>query len=289
MQKIGKVVNIITATIVTVIFCILAGITMFGIAGCGTTPQEPIQELCGENVGAYFITDESYEQYVRACAAQAGVDEQWISDVLQGGDGGDLHDLIRPQSWFWCVIAGNQITVSEIYNTVYDISADGTGFRGESAIKTVSFWFEGDVLHLQDNNRTAEYKKDNSYQRDVTKDVRLGAPKNIDTDCGENSIYVTFRWEYQSEYGTVGAAVQIKTPHAKEYETVNPIERVYGNTLVIEIQKSKLETGENSVRIYHIGGPSITNDHSILVQKNSPYATYRVIVEKNGKIRVKTR
>ena len=39
---------------------------LFAMAGCAPGKNEqPQEELCGDSIGAYFITDESYEEYVR--------------------------------------------------------------------------------------------------------------------------------------------------------------------------------------------------------------------------------
>lgn len=270
------------------IISIMLGIAaMFGVSGC-SEDYEPVEELCGDSVGAYFITDESYERYVRNCAAEIGADEQWISDVLNGGNGGEWHYMIRSKSWFWCAIADNQITVAEIYKTVYDISVVENEYIGSSITKTISFCFVGDILCLNDNGEITEYKKDASYQRTQTRATTLSAPKNITADSGEKGYdFVGFHWDYQSGYGTVGAAVEIKKAGSDEYKTFEKIERVYMNMFVIQLEKSQFEVGENLVRIYHIGGPSITNDKFIIVNKNSAYVTYRVIVNNDGSVKVK--
>lgn len=259
---------------------------MLFTAGCGQN-WEPVIELCGDSVGAYFITDASYERFVRSCAEEVGADEQWISDVLNGGDGGEWHYLVRPKSWFWCAIADNMITVSEIYDTVYDISVDGDAYKGISIINTVSFWFEYDILYMNDNGETTEYKKDNSYKRTQGKPIALDAPDNIETVVGGNGYeegydYVNFQWYYRSGYGSIGAAAEIKRPGSAEYEAFAKIDRVYMNSIVVQLFKPKFGVGVNTVRIYHIGGPSITRDKSIIVNSNSPYVSYRVTVYDNG-------
>ena len=59
------------------------------------------------------------------------------------------------------------------------------------------------------------------------------------------------------------------------------------NLFTVQLDSSNFETGENYVRLYHIGGPSITNDRFIVIKETSGYATYRVIVDENGNITVK--
>jgi len=273
----------------SVIALLLGIVMMFGISGC-RQDDEPIEELCGDSVGAYFITDESYECYVRKIAVDIGADEQWVSDVLNGGDGGEWYFLIRPKSWFWCVIADNQITVSKIEDTVYDISIDGSAFQGRSLINTISFWFKDDVLYLNDNNETLEFRKDSSYQGTETKQIAFAAPKDITVYSGGKGLnFVTFEWSYQSDYGYFGAAIEIKKSGSQEYKPLAIIERVYMNMLTVQLDESNFEVGVNWVRLYHIGGPNITKDHSIIVKKNSDYVTYRVIVDCNGNVKVKNR
>lgn len=250
-----------------------------------TNGKEEEQSANGSIDGAYFITDESYECYVRNCAAQIGADEQWITDVLNGGDGGEWHYMIRPQSWFRCVIADNQISVSKVEDTVYDISSDGSNYQGTSIIQTVTFWFDGDILYLKDDNETLQYRKDSSYQR--TEAIILEAPQNVTVHSGGEGLnFITFQWNYQSDYGRVGAAIEIKTSGSQEYKAVQKIERIYMNELVVQLDESNFETGVNWVRIYHIGGPSITNDHSIIVEKNSDYTVFCVTVSNNGSVKV---
>lgn len=264
------------------------------IAGCGLGKQDrsrdPVKELCGDFVGAYFLTDASYERYVRNCAEQVGADNKWVLDVLNVGDGDEWHYMVRPQSWFWCVIANNQINVSNIVETVYDISVGENEYIGSSITDTISFWFKGDILCLNYNGKTMEYKKDNSYQRVETGDKILSAPKDVTVFGGGDGLcFAEFHWNYQSDYGTVGAAVEVKKAGSDEYETLNKIERVYMNMLVMQLDETQFEVGENLVRIYHICGPSITNDKKIILEKNSAYATYRVIVNDNGSVVVKNK
>lgn len=275
------------------LIALFLGIAMvFGVAGCKSgNPNHNLEDNAqssGSTIdGAYFITDESYEIFVRNCASQIGAGEQWITDVLKGGDGGEWHYMIRPQSWFRCVIADNKITVSNIEDTVYCISNDGNIYRGNSIAQTISFWFSDDILYLSDKNETLQFSKDNSYQKLTNEVIALGAPQNVTVNSGgEGSNYVTFSWNYQSGYGKFGAAVEIKTANSQEYKAVQKIERAYMNMFVVELDEYNFQTGVNFVRLYHIGGPSITNDHSIIVNKNSDYTTFRVVVKDNGSVKV---
>lgn len=266
---------------ITFLFVILSAI---GITGCKSEPK-PVEELCGDSVGAYFITDESYESYVHRTAEAAGLDEQWVLDVLNGGDGGEWHYLIRPKAWYWCVIADNQIRVAKGSQTIYDISVDENNFIGTCITETISFWFDGDILCIKQETSTMEYKKDSTYQRTETKQKVLDAPKNIRVSISEDYGYVTFDWNYQSGYGTIGAKADIKTANSKNYEPLK-IDQVYMNSLVIQIYTSALKTGKNWVRMYHVGGPTITNSNLIIVEEDSDYVTYCITVHRSGKISV---
>ena len=206
---------------------------------------------------------------------------------LRGGDGGPWHDLIRPQSWFWCAIAQNRMTVCMMEDTVYDISADGEVFQGSSISGTISFWFNGDILCIRDGEQTIEFEKDGSY-RQAEKEVVLRSPQNIRVSSGEEENgSVLFQWEYRADYGRVGAAIEIQKPGSREYVPIKKIERVYMNLFTVQLDGSYFDVGENHVRFCHVGGPSITNDRCILVNEDSDYVTYRVIVDENGNMTVK--
>lgn len=169
--------------------------------------------------------------------------------------------------------------------SVYDISVGGNNFIGTCITQTISFWFDGDILCLKEKTFMMEYKKDSTYQRTDTKQKVLDAPKSIRVSISEDYDYVTFDWDYQSGYGTVGAKADIKTANSNNYEPLK-IDHVYMNSLSIQIYTSELKTGKNWVRMYHVGGPTITNSNSIIVKKDSDCVTYCITVHRNGKISV---
>ena len=132
-----------------------------------------------------------------------------------------------------------------------------------------------------------EFEKDGSY-RQAEKEVVLRSPQNIRVSSGEEENgSVLFQWEYRADYGRVGAAIEIQKPGSREYVPIKKIERVYMNLFTVQLDGSYFDVGENHVRFCHVGGPSITNDRCILVNEDSDYVTYRVIVDENGNMTVK--
>ena len=232
-------------------------LTTFGIVGCsGAQDRDGEKESGGDIIGAYFMTDESYKKL----------------------------GLTSSANKFWCAIANDQITLSTGETTVYSISSEGNAFKGTSGIGTIAFRFSGNTLVVDKDSLTMEFEKDSSY-RLKEEPVILSAPQNVTVTCGgEGAGFVMFQWNYHSDYGIIGAAIEIKTPDSQEYVAFKKIERVYMNMFTVQLDSSDFETGENYVRFYHIGGPNITNDHSIIDRKNSDFAAYRVVVNDDGSV-----
>lgn len=242
---------------------LIAVSSMFGIAGCANT-QDPAETFDGNLDGAYFITDDSYEKI----------------------------NASRPENMFRCVIANDKMMLSGRENNVcyiYDIAPESDGyFKGASITGTISFWFEGNKLCIDYDGQTIEFKKDKAYMLIEGEAVTLNSPKNIEVSIGIEGLgYVQFQWNYQSDFGNFGAAIEIKTASSQEFEAVKKVERVYMNMFTVQIDCSNFETGENYVRLYHIGGPDITNNKSIKLYENSDYAVYCVIVDDSGRITVR--
>ena len=241
--------------------------------------------------GAYFITNESYEAYVRERAAETGKDEKWVQEVLlNGGDGGNGRDhyyVVHPKSSFYCVIADNQIRVSQFGITVYSISQDGNTYQGSWGTSRITFGFNDDILYVQNKVETFLYRKDNAYQRTDTEATAPVAPQEITVYSGEKGhLYVEFWWNYQSYYSSEIAAAEIKQAGSTTYNTGPYLEIVWIGKFIFEFNESQFKTGVNWVRLYHVGGPSITSTKSIIVKKNSDYVLFRVTVAKNGSVKV---
>ena len=246
-------------------------------------------EITSDFFGSYFITDESYEAYVRRSAASVGADDKWVSDALKDGQGGMweiggyYYTLAYPKDTLNCVFANNQIAVDLEQTTVYNISKRGNIYQGAFGTSTIAFWFNGDRLYLIDEyNKMWVFEKDNSYS--FGESVKLESPQDIRVSI--NSKYIDFKWNYKSTYGTIGATADIKTANSQEYKTINHIDRVWMNSLVSQLERSQFEVGENFVRLYHLGGPQIKNKKTIVVEENSDYVTFRVTIGEDGSVRV---
>ena len=246
-------------------------------------------EITSNFFGAYSITDESYEAYVRRSAASVGADDKWVSDALKDGQGGIweiggvFYKLAYSKDTLNCVFANNQIAVDLEQTTVYNISKRGNIYQGTFETSTIAFWFNGDRLYLIDEyNKMWVFEKDDSYSFGET--VKLESPQDI--RVSSSSEYINFEWNYKSTYGTIGATADIKTANSQEYKTINHIDRVWMNSLVSQIERSQFEVGENFVRLYHLGGPQIKNNKTILVEENSDYVTFRVTIGEDGSVTV---
>lgn len=58
------------------------------------------------------------------------------------------------------------------------------------------------------------------------------------------------------------------------------------NVHVIQINKSYLLEGENFVRLYHIGGPDITNKKEVYLTKDSIPSYFKITVDSEGNIEI---
>ena len=193
------------------------------------------KEIESENDGAYFITDESWETLVRTTAEAIGADENWIENVLNGGDPGEeWRHSIAPKNYYYCVIIGNKIMVAEFRNHVYRISRNDNIYRGEMADMSLDFWFEEEELCLRKGNETLKYYKDDSYR--LTEASRmLTAPKEIRIDSGGNGInFVSLQLNYDDGYGTHGIGIDIKKANENTYRTIK-IEVVWMNQFVVQL------------------------------------------------------
>lgn len=280
MKKITKLTALALAIGVSMFSIVSLASCQSGDYGAGASAFSSLEENID---GAYFITDEGYETYVRKCAKDVGANEAWVKDVLNGGNGGEWSYCIRPKSWFRCAIVGNKITVSIIENTVYDLTVKENEFKGSSITKDITFTCNGKYLLLNDEGLILEFKKDFYYDYKADRGTTLIAPKDVRIDV-DNTI--SFQWNYRSDYGNVGAAIEVKTASSQEYTTLKKVEHVYMNMLTVEFNRSDFEVGENFVRFYHVGGPTINNDNTVTMVNSSDYTSYRVSVGKDGDIKV---
>lgn len=255
MKKFINAFLLFALTSISIAFC---------MAGCVQGNEDASHEkFDGNPDGAYFITDECYKKI----------------------------NTTRPQQLFRCVIANNQMMLTGMENNVYhvyDISFESNAsFKGVSVTETISFWFNGNILCIDCDGQTMQFEEDKTYQMADERAV-LSAPRDIEIfSGGEGGDFVKFQWNYQSDYGNFGVGIDIKTANSQEYQPVKMIERVYMNMFTVQFDKSYFKTGENHIRLYNIGGLEITNEHSIVVTKNSDYVTYSVMVNNDESVEVK--
>lgn len=244
----------------------------------GVAPKQ--SESAGE--GAYFFTDESWEAHVRRAAEEVGADENWVESVLNDSYVyGEWEYTIRPKEFYWCVLINNQITVAALTEEVYRISREGDIYRGDAVGGSMSFWFQNGDLYLRQGEETLRYSKDDSYR--LAENTRnLTAPHDIQINCGGEELnFVHFMWNYESGYGTHGVGIDVRKADEDEYCTIK-VEQVWMNMFVAQFDKSQFSEGENWIRLYAVGGPTIRNDNTMTSLKNSEYALFCVTVKGDG-------
>lgn len=249
----------------------------FAFVGCGKNDADNKQdELPTEIDGAYFLTDESYEKIIRDIAKQFSLDEAWIKGVLNGGDGGDYSFALRPQTYYYCVIVGNKLTYSSGVYTVYNLQPAENGYKGVTPVENdrqIECSFKNAVLNLTISEETYSFKKRDGYTLSEN-GIKFSKLNDYDRAyVSEDASSIDFQWNYLSEYGWFGMAVEIKTATASEYKT-EKIEHFFQNMYIAEFGKDDFEYGKNYVRFYNLGGPTITNTNEIVVYENSDHIEY---------------
>jgi len=58
----------------------------------------------------------------------------------------------------------------------------------------------------------------------------------------------------------------------------------YMNQFMFQFEPENLRQGENFIRLYHNGGPNLTNDKLIVCSENSECITFQVVVDFNGAV-----
>lgn len=237
--------------------------------------------------GAYFITDVSWENYVRNIAKDYGESESWIQDVLNGGDGGNLNHLVKPRNFHWVAAFDELLTLSKDYRIVYQFSYDDGTYTGYSLNSTIKFWLVDDVLFIRSGSNITQYKRDNSYQISEDTPVHFSAPINIDYGSGGLGLnYVFFTWNPSSGYGWFGAGVEVKKADSEDF-VLTKLEFAYMYTFVAQLGDTAFAQGVNTVRINYIGGPSlIRNSKNVYKIQSSEYAYFNVIVDAEGNVTI---
>lgn len=96
--------------------------------------------------GAYFITDTSWEKYIRKCAKNFGENETWIQNVLNGGDGGERAGSFRSRSSMWTAVYGESMTVFGSTHRVYQFTPNLDFYTANYFNATTTFILNGDIL-----------------------------------------------------------------------------------------------------------------------------------------------
>lgn len=241
------------------------------------------EEYDGRIEGAYFITDQGYETYIKKLAKSKGNDGSWVSKVLRNGEDSEDSSVCAKKN-YWCVIEGQQISIHNTVGTVYDFYLDNEKYNGHNAYENISFWNEGNILHIENYYGTLDFKKNYRYIRDSSRDFIVEKPEDIEISNVQNQI--TFKY-VNGGYGAFGATVDVKYSTVDDYIKTNDIQRPWMNFFIFEFDIDCFPNGDNYFRIYNLGGPYITDDGAIIVMKNSDYSTICLKIS-NGEILEKT-
>ena len=229
--------------------------------------------------GAYFISDESWELYVREYANEKGKDKKWIRNALNGDEKTDVAELIYGRGSFWSAIVGEKMTISNGDRFSFDLlKRDGVYTANFPESETV-LWQINDCLHIKQGDRLGCFYYDPSYIVCGETDRRYEKPQEVQTVVGRNGESVLFQWQYKATYGTFGVNVEIKTGE-EDFKTIKT-ERVYMNEFTVQVDIESFKGVENYVRLSHIGGPIIDNEKNVILYKDSDLVTFLVMID-NG-------
>ena len=235
--------------------------------------------------GAYFITDESWESYVRTRAKEIDENEDWVQEILNGGDGGQWSHFIRPKSLFWVAVFGDAMTISSERLVVYDFYHDGNYYIGRSLYSQIRFSLTGDVLTIQKGAEELQYKLDRAYIVSEEETRQFSSPENIANSSGGNGLnFVMFTWHPNYAAGYLGAGIEIRKASVQDF-TLTKIDYAYMNMFVAQFSRSDFSQGNNGVRINYLGGPTINrNTKQVLFNACSDYVVFEVRIDANDNV-----
>ncbi|OQC09833.1 MAG: hypothetical protein BWX74_00844 [Tenericutes bacterium ADurb.Bin087] len=249
-----------------------------------TTPGETIKN------GAYFITDESWDNYSRIWAESVkhlipdyndDFVQKVINETITIEDTNGINLLPPRRKLMWVAVIDKQMTISDGQRKVYHFIRENDKYYGETFNETVEFKLNNDILKIINNNMETEYYYDSSCM--ISDDVlKLDKPKNIEYSCGGEGLnYAFFKWDCTMDDGLFGVGVEIRKNGQEEF-VLNKIEYPYHNTYVVQFERSDFIEGTNMVRFRNLGGPNLTNN-PLQVSKfiDSEYVLYEVIVDNN--------
>ena len=238
----------------------------------------------GKIEGAYFITEESYKNYVTHIAQSKGEDNNWIKSVLDGGDGGQWSYLIRPREYFYCIIVNGQINMSHVNENVYYFTLEDGIYKGVSLNEQISFYNDENILHVKKGNITFDYEKDYDYVRKEDGDSILDTPNGFEYSSDETKAY--FAIACGQNYGDIGLTADIKIAGQNEFLSTKIIERPYLNSYHFEFDINELAVGENFIRFYSLGSPTITNEKYIVLYKSSEFTIFKITLTEDKTLKI---
>lgn len=246
--------------------------------------------------GAYFITDSSWEMYIRLWAeinadTFEGIDEKFIQKAIAGTlEPEDIDGFLffPPQrESMWVVVYGEQVTVSRNFYDIYQISRVGNKYEGCSLHSSIDLVLKNDLLLVREGTVSLQYKRDNSFQSSEDVNIKFSRPANVSFSCGgEGANYAFFMWYPNSNSGWFGAGIEIFKANSSDYVLTN-IDSGYMNIFIAQFTKSDFTQGINYVRFYYLGGPSLDySTKQIYIIPSSEYVTFEVIIDIEGNISI---
>lgn len=245
----------------------------------GVTPQKT-DALTN---GVFVLADDSWEVYVREYAKVSDKDEDWIQNVLANHDFGEPEKSFYPKKDFWVAIIETQMTLSTHDGIVYQVSRENGSYIGCSLVDEVDLWASNRDIYVHQGTTTFHFQRDDSYRLSDTA-VKLAKPKDVYVESRKNETNFLFlQWNYCAEYGTMGVGVEIKKAGVTEFQSVR-VEQPYMNMFTVQLDATLFAEGDNFVKLYHIGGPTIHNDKTLVLYENSDFMMISVHVADNGVI-----
>ena len=241
--------------------------------------------------GAYFITDISWELYIRNWVADIehlinGIDEEWIQRAIDGTltyeDTKGLFISPPNKNYMWVAVYDDKITVnSEVYRFV----RNGDSYTGQTLNSTITFSLLGDILTIKKGGNIINYKLDDSFQISENEINEFSAPTDVTyTFGGQGLNYACFDWHPSSGSGWFGAGIELKKADSEDFSLVK-IDYPYQYTFVAQFRSTDFSQGINVIRIYYIGGPSLDrNSKQVYLIQNSEYKTFNIIVNNDGAV-----
>ena len=144
--------------------------------------------------------------------------------------------------------------------------------------QTMPLWKIGDRLYLQRHGCTYVYELDRTYT--VTERTKtLKTPEDISVLLGKSKDVFWLDWGYQSDYGSVGGAVEIKKAGSDEF-VLRSVEWVFVGIISATFELSDFEQGENYVRVYSRGYITFTRlEKEMIEYLDSDYVMYKVTLD----------